>query len=102
MPFGTSESKGHLVRDPIGQVDSQHGEGDSANCRASLQSRTVPTKVVVPVILPRVEQPLDRLGCRVPARDVGAFESIAVHASVRQIFQRRFRFVLFRDDVIQL
>ena len=83
-------------------VDSEHVGRDSPDRRAPGQSRSVPAKVFVPIMPPRIENRCQLSRERINPGDIGPFMHVAVKAAQSQVVGSRRAVVFCGDDVIDL
>ena len=83
-------------------IDAQHLDGGSSDGRPSLQKRAIPAEMVMPSVAPGMKQSRYFSCPRIHARQVRAFEGVTKEARQRQVVQRRFASMFFRDDVVYL
>jgi hypothetical protein len=83
-------------------VHFEHLNGRAPDSRLSNNPRAVPSKVIRPVILPRMEEPACSPSRGITAGDIRPFVQITVETGEGQISQYRAAAMFLRDDVIDL
>jgi len=69
-----------------GVIESQNGNGDTANVGQSFDDSSVPLEVLMPKVAARVKQPGEQASRVIQAGDVGPFEAVAMRAAEREVF----------------
>ena len=83
-------------------IDSQDGNGRTADWRATNEHRLLPLEMFSPHISPWMEQPNDLTNYRVNAGQVCALVAVAVDAAQRKVLALGWAAVLLSDDVVDL
>jgi hypothetical protein len=90
------------MADTMGPVDSEHGDGCTANIGAADQERAIPTKMAAPLVAARMEEPCALASLRINAREVRAFVMVVGETGEGEIARDGLAAVLFGDDMIDL
>jgi len=83
-------------------IDSQDGNGRTADWRATEEHRILPLEMFSSHISPWMEQPDDLTNYRVNAGQVCALVAVAVDAAQRKVLALGWAAVLLSDDVVDL
>jgi hypothetical protein len=74
----------------LGEIDSKNFDGRSPNRTQADEDCAPPSEMFMPVVVSRMEQRLERIVCRIVARDIRAFKRVAIEAREGEvIFFRR-------------
>ena len=94
--------QGITIVDGVGIVHLQHSDCSTANGSAADENRTIPAKMMRPVVPTRMEQLRDFLCQCVDAREVRAFVVVTVMAGKGQVGGMIAAAVLFGNDVLDV
>ena len=88
--------------EPVIAVEFEHLHGGAANGGSSNEMQSLPFKVVMPRILPRMEQDRHGTSLGIDAREIWAFAEIAIDAGEREIFLVILATMFSRADVFNV